>query len=103
MTRGNIQSAQTIQQAIDCNWEFMPKQAKMFLLGAHDISFHQLAKFWSSPSVVELTRGHLAGTVCVPSWFIALNYLKLGKVQEARILTLNGSFLHQCLVGIVTV
>jgi len=46
--------------------------------------------------MIEYSRGGIAGSVCGASWFIALNYLKLGRVAEARTLTLNGSFLHQC-------
>jgi len=93
----NVQSVQNIQEAIDRHWESMPEQAKKFLLETRDfLSLHKLARFWSSPSVIEYTRGGIAGSVCGASWFIALNYLKLGKVQEARALTLNGSFLHQC-------
>jgi len=97
--KSHVQSLASIQQAIDRNWESMPPQAKAFLLEieALDSSFHKLAKFWSSPSVIEYTRGGIAGkSVCGASWFIALNYLKLGKVQAARVLTLNGSFIHQC-------
>jgi hypothetical protein len=61
------QSVQSIQQAIDRNWESMPQQAKTFLLEIEtlELSFHKLAKFWSSPSVIEYTRGGIAGkSVC---------------------------------------
>ena len=78
----------------------MPAQAKTFLLESKQyITFHRLAKFWSCESIVEYARGGIAGSVCGASWFIALNYLKLGMVVEARALTLNGSFLHQCYVS----
>ena len=113
------QSTQHTKQEINRHWANMPKQAKTFLLETLDPpSLHKLAKFWSSPSVIEYTRNDIAcdrntqvgshmvlefgrlgmSWSCFSSWFIALNYLKLGKVQEARILTLNGSFLHQCFV-----
>lgn len=93
----NVQSVHNIQDAIERHWQSMPGQAKTYLLETLDfISLHKLAKFWSSPSVVEYTRGGIAGSVCGASWFIALNYMKLGKVAEARALTLNGAFLHQC-------
>ena len=119
----NVETAQSIKKEIDHHWKLcMPTQAKIFLLETLDFpSLHKLAKFWSSPSVIEYTRNNIAcdrntqvgshmelefgrlgmSWSCFSSWFIALNYLKLGKVQEARILTLNGSFLHQCLVSIV--
>ena len=101
----NVQSVQSIKKEIDHRWKVcMPQQAKMFLLEALDLpSLHKLARFWSSPSVIEYTRGVFAGNVCGASWLIALNYLKLGQVQEARALTLNGAFLNQCLVSIVAV
>lgn len=92
--------ARNINEAIERHWESMPSQAKKFLLETLDfLSLHKLAKFWSGPMVIEYTRGGIAGSVCGASWFIALNYLKLGKVAEARALTLNGSFLHQCFVS----
>lgn len=46
--------------------------------------------------MIEYTRGSLAEAVCRSSWLIALNYHKLGMLVEARALTLNGGFLHQC-------
>ena len=101
----NVETAQSIKKEIDHHWKLcMPTQAKIFLLETLDFpSLHKLAKFWSSPSVIEYTRRGVAGNVCGASWLIALNYLKLGQVQEARALTLNGSFLHQCYVSIVAV
>jgi len=97
----NVQAVQNVQDAIDRHWESMPPQAKKFILETLDfLSIHRLTKFWSSPGVVEYTRGGIAGSVCGASWFIALNYLKLGRMSEARALTLNGSFLHQCYVSI---
>eukprot|EP00584_Thalassiosira_punctigera_P007328 CAMPEP_0172539702 /NCGR_PEP_ID=MMETSP1067-20121228/10851_1 /TAXON_ID=265564 ORGANISM="Thalassiosira punctigera, Strain Tpunct2005C2" /NCGR_SAMPLE_ID=MMETSP1067 /ASSEMBLY_ACC=CAM_ASM_000444 /LENGTH=510 /DNA_ID=CAMNT_0013325427 /DNA_START=288 /DNA_END=1817 /DNA_ORIENTATION=+ len=93
----DVQSVHNINEAIERHWESMPDQAKTFLLGTLDfLSLHKLARFWSNSAVVEYTRGGIAGSVCGASWFIALNYLKLGKISEARALTLNGSFLHQC-------
>eukprot|EP00581_Thalassiosira_minuscula_P009788 CAMPEP_0183709412 /NCGR_PEP_ID=MMETSP0737-20130205/5462_1 /TAXON_ID=385413 /ORGANISM="Thalassiosira miniscula, Strain CCMP1093" /LENGTH=533 /DNA_ID=CAMNT_0025937507 /DNA_START=209 /DNA_END=1810 /DNA_ORIENTATION=- len=93
----DVQTIHNMQEGIDRHWESMPPQAKVFLLETLDyLSLHKLAKFWSCPSVVEYTHGGIAGSVCGASWFIALNYLKLGQVREARALTLNGAFLHQC-------
>ena len=90
-----------IEEEIKENWESMPNQAKKFLLGSlGSINLHRLAEFWSSPMVIEYTRGGIAETVGGYSLFIALNYLKLGKVRESQALVLNGSFLLQCAVSI---
>jgi len=78
----------------------MPKQAVAFLLETplNSLTLYGYAKFWLSPMVVDYTRSvRLAGTVRDASFSIALNYLKLGKVQEARALTLNGSFILGCM------
>ena len=105
-----VESVQNIQEVIDRTWLYIPIEAKAFLFerikSRRYCGFHELAEFWSSPSVIEYTRGDItgrSGSVCGASWFIALNYLKLGKVQDARVLTLNGSFLHQCTVSIIAV
>ena len=95
-----IHAVRNVRDAIDRHWEAMPEQAKKFLLDTKDsLSLHKLTKFWSCPSMIEYTRGGIAGSVCGASWFVALNYLKLGMMSEARALTLNGSFLHQCFVS----
>jgi len=78
----------------------MPKQAVAFLLETplNSLTLYGYAKFWLSPMVVDYTRSvRLAGTVRDASFSIALNYLMLGKVQEARALTLNGSFILGCM------
>lgn len=96
------QSIKNIQDGIERHWESMPEQAKKFILETRNfLNMHKLAKFWSQPSVIEYTRGNIAGSVCGASWFMALNYLKLGMESQARALTLNGSFLHQCYVSLI--
>lgn len=76
----------------------MPLSAKDFLLEKLDsLSLHKLARFWSQPSVIDYAQGSIAGSVCGASWFLALSYLKMDMIPEARALTLNGGFFHQCL------
>ena len=88
--------------AISEHW--VPVEAKEFLLSIstldYDLDIYALAKFWSRPSMRQYTVGGIAGGVCSASWFMALQYLKLGHVREARALALNGAFLHQCSVSI---
>ena len=90
----------------------MPKQAVRFLKETplDSLNAHSFVKFWSHPTVVEYTRGRCisAGDTFIgrfreASFSIALNYLKLGKVQEARALILNGTFLIECAVSIRTI
>lgn len=98
-------TVQHIRAQIDRHWGCMPAQAKSFVLeklGPDFSDFQQLARFWSSPSMIECTRGGakgIVGMLCGASWFIALNYLKLGQHREASLLTLNGAFLHQCSIS----
>ena len=87
------------------NWAMsIPLEAKELLLSIstldNNLDICALAKFWSRPSVKQYTVGGIACSVCSASWFMALQYLKLGHVREARALALNGAFLHQCSVSI---
>lgn len=91
------QSSQLNEAIIERHWESFPWQAKKFLLDTLDkISLFNLLRFWSAPQLVEFTRGKVAGSICGASWYLALVYLKLGKIEESRALTLNGSFFQQC-------
>ena len=100
-TKSTVVNIKTINEGINRHWESMPEEARKFIFEKMDtLSIHQLAKFWSRPSVRQYTLGGIAGSVCGASWFIALQYLKLGHVREARALALNGAFLHQCSVSI---
>ena len=85
-------------ESIDRNWGVLPPQAKEFILDGADGMFplSALINFWSSPQSIESTSGNLAGAICGASWYLALVYLKLRMWKEARSLTINGSFIHQC-------
>lgn len=96
-SKKTVVSIKNINDSISRHWESMPEEARKFILEKMDtLSIHKLAKFWSRPSVRQYTVGGIAGSVCGASWFIASQYLKLGHVREAKALTLNGAFLHQC-------
>ena len=87
------------------NWAMsIPLEAKELLLSIstldYDLDIQALANFWSRPSVKQYAVGGIACSVCSASWFMASQYLKLGHVREAKALTLNGAFLHQCSVSI---
>ena len=86
------------QESIDRHWSVLPPGAKRFILDTLDGMFplSTLIKFWSLPQNIDSTRGNLAGTICGASWYLALVYLKLRMWKEARSLTINGSFIHQC-------
>lgn len=92
-----VVNIKNINDGINRHWESMPEEARKFIFENIDtLSIHSLTKFWSRPSVKQYTQGGIAGSVCGASWFIALQYLTLGHVREAKALTLNGAFLHQC-------
>lgn len=97
-TRCCTNNIELTQEAIDRHWGALPAQAKAFILGSPDgmFSLSKLVKFWSLPQIVESTRGGIAGSICGATWYLALVYLKLHMFKEARALTINGSFMHQC-------
>lgn len=86
------------QDAIDKHWDALPPQAKNFILNTPDgmFSLSHLIKFWSSDQNIQCTRGGIAGSICGAAWYLALVYLKMHMYKEARALTINGSFIHQC-------
>ena len=81
------------------DWESLPYQLRRFVLDQHQncISLNDLVKFWSNPTMAEYTRGSAAKRVCDALWSLAKEYLPISS-SKARALTLNGSFLRQCLV-----
>ena len=90
------------------HWEAIPPRAKSFLLNnLHSLRLNTLAKFWSHFDMIgythgDLTDGDITGNLCITSWFLARQYLEIGMQLEARALILNGSFLHQCLVRMIS-
>ena len=52
--------------------------------------------FWTAPSRRENTSPNIAASICGCSWYLALNYMSIGQIAEARALILNGCFLQQC-------
>ncbi|KAL7527013.1 hypothetical protein ACHAXR_004211 [Thalassiosira sp. AJA248-18] len=82
----------------EINWDAIPLQAKAFILDNPEGMFPlpKLIKFWSDPENIASTRGSAARTVCAALYYLALFYLQLRKFREARALTINGSFIHQC-------
>ena len=69
----------------------MPKQILEFLLKTllDSLNLYRFAKFWLVLMVFEYTRSwQLTGGMHDASFLIVLNYLELGKVQEARTLRL---------------
>ena len=96
-----VRTTSSILAELEGHWESMPSQLCPFLLHKkHTLTLHDLAKFWSGDSMVAFTRGGIAGSVCGSSWFMASMYLRIGMANEARVLTLNGSFLHECYVSV---
>ena len=65
-----------------------------------ELSLRKFVDYWTHPSRIENTNPNIAASVCGCSWFLALNYMTIGKVVEARALVLNGCFLQQCYVSL---
>lgn len=86
------------QETIDEKWIAFPPQVKSFILDSPNGSFtsSSLLDFWSNPEMIECTRGGLASGIYVSAFDLALVHLQAGMYKEARALTINGSFIHQC-------
>ena len=103
MASNNVESMQILLKEIYCHWEAMPPKVRAFLLEKlNEFGLLELAKFWSKPAMIEYTRDGIAASIRGKSWFMATRYLKMGMLPEARALALNGSFLRQCFVSMVS-
>lgn len=86
-----------LAQNCDRHWAEFPPQAKSFILNSPcRIALGSLFDFWSAPQHVHYTRGSAAVNTYSAAWHLALLHLDMGMVREARALTINGSFIHQC-------
>lgn len=106
MTRGklgglkNVQTVHQLKVTIEEHWKSIPEQARAFLIETplNSLTLHRFTKFWTSPNLVKHVRSQrLAGSIRDASLSIALNSLYLGKVEKARALMLNGSFMLECM------
>ena len=96
----NLESSQMAQEAIYKQWQAFPAKFKDFIFQMLDgLSLCKLLDFWLDPQYIGSTHGKIAGSLCGASWYLALVYLNLNKMKEARALTLNGAFLQQCYVS----
>ncbi len=103
LSGSNVQTVEKVQKAIERQWQTLPKGARAFLLETplDSLSLCEFAKFWSSPFLVDYTRGKsFPGGVHDASYSLALSYLRLGRVRDARALMLNGSFIMECMVSV---
>ena len=95
---------QDVQDTIDYQWHLLKAQPdlKRFLLeNPPELSLRKLVDYWSHPKRIVNARngGEIVSVTSGGSLFLALHYLFLGKVAEARALLMNGAFLGQCFVS----
>jgi hypothetical protein len=94
------QSVQQLQRMLEQLWDRLPKQARQLLVeAAQPVDLRALVAFWTLPMWREFARGTIALNLSDSSSLMALIYLKLGQVTEARALALNGAFIRQCAVS----
>ena len=94
------QSVQQLQRMLEQQWDRLPKQARQLLVeAAKPVDLRALVAFWTLPMWREFARGTIALNLSDSSSLMALIYLKLGQVTEARALALNGAFIRQCAVS----
>lgn len=86
--------------SIEHQWKKVPRRVKEFIFDHEHqngfISVQNLVGFWSSPQNVDIIQH---AQTCGVSWHLALLYLRLDKFDEARALTINGAFIHQCAIS----
>jgi DNA-nicking Smr family endonuclease len=94
---GSQSKAETLE-AIDYHFDQAALTGlKPFLLAdPSSLNLKKFIDFWSSPENIDSTSPSVAASICGCSWYLALNYLSIGMLAEARALTLNGCFLQQC-------
>jgi len=86
-----------VRDAIEFHWKNLSLDLKRFLLASpQELSLRKFVDFWTAPSRRENTSPNIAASICGCSWYLALNYMSIGQIVEARALILNGCFLQQC-------
>ncbi|KAL7542961.1 hypothetical protein ACHAWF_007287 [Thalassiosira exigua] len=83
-------------EAIESHWVAFPPGAKSVILNLRRTFAHELIQFWCKPQNIYCTRSSIARGICGASWYLAFAYIRLGRLNAAQALTLNGSFIHQC-------
>ena len=79
-------------------WDY----ASAFLLTNDKLWYLKQLRHHLTPKIGRtIFIGSWAGGACGASLFIALSYMKQGKLKEATAMTLNGSVLLQCIVSIL--
>mmetsp|Transcript_11953 Transcript_11953/g.22147 ORF Transcript_11953/g.22147 Transcript_11953/m.22147 type:complete len:536 (-) Transcript_11953:192-1799(-) len=85
---------QDIIHAINHHWSTLPDGAKNFLADTNQITFKKLIDFWTAQPLT-MSQGSIVSNMCGSSWYLSLNYLRLGNFRVARNLMLNGGFLQE--------
>lgn len=85
-----------VQDAIDFHWKILPIEIKMFLLrDPVKLCLRKFVDFYSTQEQIENTSKNVAASICGCSWYLALQYMFLGKLSEAKALILNAAFLQE--------
>jgi DNA-nicking Smr family endonuclease len=87
-----------VQNAIAYHWSTLSPDAEGFLLSEPNrIDLTKLLQFWSGEEEHKrcCTSDCIGDAMVGSSFYLALNYLRIGKLTEARAMVLNGYFLKQ--------
>jgi hypothetical protein len=91
---------QEVLDVIEFHWKNLSMDLKNFILGnQHELTLQKFVNYWRTRP--EASSKTIAASSCGCSWYLALNYMSIGKYSEARGLLLNGSFLQQCYVSVL--
>lgn len=87
-------SRQEVLDGIQFHWKNLSMKLHDFIMGnLLDLSLLKFINFWRNQQ--EGKSKTIAGASCGCSWYMALQYMIIGQVPEAKALIMNGCFLQQ--------
>lgn len=89
---------QDVMDSIAYHWKILSSDVKTFLLqNSRQLNLKKIVNFWREPQRIDIARAQsCASSISGSSWFLALNYMFVNKLDEARALILHGSFMQEC-------
>ena len=91
-------SRQEVLDGIQYHWKNLSMKLHDFIMGnLLDLSLLKFINFWRNQQ--EGKSKTIAGASCGCSWYMALQYMIIGQVPEAKALIMNGCFLQQICVS----
>lgn len=85
-----------VEKAVDYHWKILPISIRHFVLSnPNSLCLRSFVNFYSMPEHADNTSRNVAASICGCSWYLALHYIFLSKMPEAKGLILNAAFLQE--------